>query len=154
MLNGDGLRTVLWVAGCNHCCKECQNPITWDIKGGLDFDANAKNELFKSLEPDYISGVTFSGGDPLHPENRPSITDLSQAIKEAFPNKTQWLYTGFYWEEIADLGVLKTIDILVDGPFIVEQKDTQLRWRGSANQRVIDVQASLKQNKIILYSEN
>lgn len=84
MLNGDGLRVVLWVAGCNHCCKECQNPVTWDPNGGLPFDQAAKQELFDQLEKSYISGVTFSGGDPLYPGNRMEITALAKEIRKSF----------------------------------------------------------------------
>ncbi len=103
MLNGDGLRVVLWVAGCDHHCKECQNPITWDPDGGLKFDQAAKDELFEVLSRDYISGITFSGGDPLFPGNRREVTELAREIRERFPGKTVWLYTGFTYEEIKSL---------------------------------------------------
>ena len=93
MLNGDGLRVVLWVAGCTHCCDGCQNPITWDPDGGLLFDEAAKAEIFEQLDKDYISGITFSGGDPLHPSNRLDVRSLMAEIKEKYPNKTIWLYT-------------------------------------------------------------
>lgn len=153
MLNGDGLRVVLWVAGCDHCCKDCQNPITWDPNGGLEFDQVAKDELFESLSKDYISGITFSGGDPLFYGNREEVTSLAAEIRQKFPDKTIWMYTGFVYETIADLPVLEDVDVLVDGEFIVEQKDTQLYWRGSKNQRVIDVPASKKQGKVILHCD-
>ena len=97
MLNGDGLRTVLWVAGCCHGCKGCQNPVTWDIEGGLPFDGEARAELFAELEKPYISGVTLSGGDPLHPANREETGALMKEMKERFPDKTIWLYTGYDW---------------------------------------------------------
>ena len=99
MLNGDGLRAVLWVAGCTHKCKGCHNPVTWDIEGGIPFDDAAKEELFEAIKPDYISGVTFSGGDPLHPANHVEVAVLAKEIKETFPNKTIWLYTGFCWDQ-------------------------------------------------------
>ena len=153
MLNGDGLRVVLWVAGCDHCSKDCQNPITWDPNGGLEFDQAAKDELFESLSKDYISGITFSGGDPLFYGNREEVTSLAAEIRQKFPDKTIWMYTGFVYETIADLPVLEDVDVLVDGEFIVEQKDTQLYWRGSKNQRVIDVPASKKQGKVILHCD-
>ena len=153
MLNGDGLRVVLWVAGCDHCCKDCQNPITWDPNGGLEFDQAAKDELFESLSKDYISGITFSGGDPLFYGNREEVTSLAAEIRQKFPDKTIWMYTGFVYETIADLPVLEDVDVLVDGEFIVEQKDTQLYWRGSKNQRVIDVPVSKKQGKVILHCD-
>lgn len=145
MLNGDGLRVVLWVAGCSHCCKECQNPITWDPNGGLLFDEEAKKELFEALDKPYISGITFSGGDPLHSANRLDVRNLMEEIKEKFPNKTIWLYTGDSWENIVHYPLLHYVDVLVDGEFKVEQKDNNLLWKGSKNQRVIDVQKSLKQ---------
>jgi len=145
MLNGDGLRVVLWVAGCSHCCKECQNPITWDPNGGLLFDEAAKQEIFEQLDKTYISGITFSGGDPLHAANRLEVRNLIEEIKEKYPNKTIWMYTGDVWEHILHYPVMKNVDVLVDGEFIVEQKDIKLLWKGSKNQRVIDVQKSLAQ---------
>lgn len=145
MLNGDGLRVVLWVAGCSHCCKECQNPVTWDPNGGLLFDEEAKAELFETLEKPYISGITFSGGDPLHSANRLDVRNLMAEIKEKFPNKTIWLYTGDSWENILHYPLLHYVDVLVDGEFKIELKDNNLLWKGSKNQRVIDVQKSLKQ---------
>lgn len=137
MLNGDGLRVVLWVSGCSHCCKECQNPVTWDPNGGLLFDREAKEELFRELAKDYISGVTFSGGDPLYYSNRSDVLRLAREIKEKFPQKTIWLYTGFVWEAVQALPLMEYVDVLVDGEFLAVQKDTQLHWRGSANQREI-----------------
>ncbi len=153
MLNGDGLRTVLWVAGCCHCCKECHNPITWDINGGIPFDEEAEKELFDSLKPSYISGITFSGGDPLHPLNRDETGRLIVKIHNTMPDKTIWLYTGYLWEEISYLEYIKYVDVIIDGKFMVELKDNKLHWRGSANQRVIDVKKSLEDNSVILYTE-
>ena len=154
MLNGDGLRTVLWVAGCTHCCKECQNPITWDVNGGVPFDEAAKQELFEKLNHDYISGITFSGGDPLHPLNREPITALAKEINETFPDKTIWLYTGFLWEDLQNEEILKYIDVLVDGEFMIDLLDTKLKWCGSSNQRIIDVPACLDAGRVILYVDN
>ena len=153
MLNGEGLRTVLWVAGCSHNCPQCHNPVTWDINGGLAFDEAAKEELFEELKKDYISGVTFSGGDPLHEKNRKEIEKLAEDIREKFPDKTIWLYTGYEWEEICGLPFLPNIDVIVDGEFKIEEKDNRLHWKGSANQRVIDVKESLKTGKVQLYRE-
>ena len=146
MLNGDGLRVVLWVAGCSHCCKDCQNPITWDPDGGLPFDEAAKQEIFEQLDKSYISGITFSGGDPLHSANRLDVRSLIEEIHEKYPEKTIWLYTGYSWEEIWHYPVMKYIDVLVDGEFVAECKDTKLLWKGSSNQRVIDVQETLKKS--------
>lgn len=152
MLNGDGLRTVLWVAGCSHGCKNCHNPITWDICGGIPFDEAAKNELFEALEPDYVSGITFSGGDPLHMQNREEVGQLMEEVRTRFPHKTIWVYTGYLWDDVKDLPYVKLADVLVDGPFIEEQKDTTLHWKGSANQRVIDVKKTLASGEIVLHA--
>ncbi len=152
MLNGDGLRVVLWVSGCTHCCKECHNPITWDSNSGILFDEAAKMEIFAELEKDYISGVTFSGGDPLHINNTFEITELAKEMKEKYPGKTIWLYTGSVWEEIQHLDIVKYIDILVDGEFELEKFDANLHWKGSANQRVIDVPETIRTSKIVLHA--
>lgn len=154
MLNGRGLRVVLWVAGCGHACPGCHNPITWDAQAGLIFDQTARDELFNELKKDYISGVTFSGGDPLFPENRAEIESLSAEIRRAFPQKNIWLYTGYLWEEIETLPLMQNIDVVVDGRFIQAQADSQLHWRGSANQRLIDVQQTFSQHELILLDEN
>ncbi len=150
MLNGDGLRVVLWVAGCTHCCKGCQNPITWDVAGGVLFDEEAKAEIFEQLDKSYISGITFSGGDPLHPENRAEVRELAIEIKEKYPDKTLWLYTGFTWEQIAEYPIMQYLDVVVEGPFILEQRDVKLLWKGSSNQRVVDVKKTLaSDNKFV-----
>ncbi len=145
MRNGDGLRVVLWVAGCSHCCRECHNPVTWDPDGGLPFDDAAKQEIFEQLDKPYISGITFSGGDPLHPANRLDVRSLAKEIKEKYPQKTVWLYTGDIWENIHAYPLMQYVDVLVDGEFRVEEKDARLLWKGSKNQRVIDVQKTLGQ---------
>ena len=126
MLNGDGLRVVLWVAGCDHCCKECHNPVTWDPNGGLFFDEKAKAEIFEELEKDYISGITFSGGDPLHSANAYEVMMLAKEIKEKFPSKTIWLYTGYEWKDIKNMDIVNYLDVLVDGEFEVEKKELVL----------------------------
>ena len=157
MLNGDGLRVVLWLAGCTHCCKECQNPITWDPDGGLLFDDEAKKELFEQLDKPYISGITFSGGDPLHSANRLDVRELMKEIKEKYPDKTIWMYTGDCWEDILHYPLMKYVDVLVDGEFKIDLKDTKLLWKGSSNQRVINVRDSLNQTDTanpILYCED
>lgn len=154
MLNGDGLRVVLWVSGCNHCCKGCQNPVTWDGEGGLLFNEDARQEIFEELEKSYVSGITFSGGDPLYTSNVYEITELAKEIKSRFPEKTIWLYTGYEWEVIMDYPVMRYVDVVVDGKFIQEKQDNQLRWKGSSNQRVIDVAETRKQGKVILHCED
>ena len=137
MLNGNGLRVVLWVSGCSHHCKGCQNPQTWDKNSGIPFDKQAEDELFEALQPDYISGLTFSGGDPLYIANRVEVTKLAKKCKEQYPNKTIWLYTGYKYEEIKHLPIIEYLDVIVDGEFIEELKDNTLHWCGSSNQRVI-----------------
>lgn len=150
MLNGDGLRVVLWVAGCEHRCPNCQNPVTWDINGGLEFDDSAKKEIFDELEKDYISGITFSGGDPLHTLNRDDTGALIEEISRKFPNKTIWVYSGYEWQDVKDLPFMKYVDILVDGEFVEKMKDNRIPWRGSSNQKVIDVKKSLEIGKMVL----
>ena len=145
MLNGDGLRVVLWVAGCDHCCPECQNPVTWDPNGGLPFTDAERTEIFAELDKDYVSGITFSGGDPLHPANITEVTALAKEIKKKYPDKTIWLYTGDNWEDVKSLPVMQYVDIVIDGMFKKELLNTQLHWRGSSNQRIIDV----KKNSIL-----
>ena len=176
MNNGDGLRVVLWLSGCSHHCYNCQNPQTWNPDSGIPFDESAKQEIFTELSKDYISGITFSGGDPLHENNLDEVHKLVKEIRVSFPEKTIWLYTGFEWDQIMDIKVIQPIfsckdlenkiqnvlkrqeiikqcDVLVDGAYIDKQKDLTLKWRGSKNQRVIDVQQSLAQNKLVLYCD-
>lgn len=151
MLNGDGLRVVLWTAGCSHCCKGCQNPVTWDPNGGLPFTEREKQEIFRELDKSYISGITFSGGDPLHPDNVTAVTALAREIRMAYPDKTIWLYTGALWEELQNEEILRYLDVMVDGEFEADKKDTALAWKGSSNQRVIDVQKSLESGRVVLH---
>ena len=143
MNNGEGLRTVLWVAGCNHHCKNCQNPDTWDPNGGIPFDEDAHDELFDALEPDYCDGLTLSGGDPLYPQNRKDVLKIIHDFRLRFWwTKTIWLYTGYTMDELekendADVReILYYIDVLVDGPYIEEQRNTKRYWVGSDNQEI------------------
>ncbi len=152
MLNGEGLRVVLWVSGCNHGCKGCQNPITWDANEGLPFDAAAEAELFAELSKDYVSGITLSGGDPLFPAHREDMTALVRRIKQRFPHKNIWMYTGYLWEEINSLPIIADLDVLIDGRFVQELCDKNLHWRGSSNQRIIDVKKSLQMGSPYLYA--
>lgn len=155
MLNGNGLRVVLWVAGCTHRCEGCQNPITWDEKDGVLFDDKARAELYCELDKDWINGITFSGGDPLHPANKASIRLLSSDIRLHYPSKTQWLYTGYTWEEIESNRELREaisqMDVVVEGRFIKNLSDINYPWAGSTNQRVIDVKKSLFKKEPILW---
>ena len=136
MRNGDGLRVVLFVSGCNHHCPECQNPITHDPAGGLEFTTAELYEIHEQLSKPYISGLTLSGGDPLYPGNRDEIYALCKWVKSHFPDKTIWCYTGYLMEKVKDLPVMQYIDVLVDGPFIKKLADVKYKWAGSTNQRV------------------
>lgn len=149
MLNGDGIRVTLWVAGCEHHCKNCQNPFTWDVHSGIPFDKDAYDEICADLKQDYCNGLTLSGGDPMHIDNREEILRLCQNIKSQFPHKTIWMYTGYTFEEVETSPILQYIDVLVDGEYIEELRDIEAHWVGSTNQRIISVQETLKQNKIV-----
>lgn len=166
MLNGDGLRVVLWLSGCSHHCSDCQNPQTWNPEGGIEFDKSSEDELLRELSKDYIDGLTLSGGDPLHESNLDSVLELLKKIRILFGNtKTVWLYTGYKWEDITypfrtaiekydeynrkRRCIIKLCDVLVDGRFENEKKDLSLPFRGSSNQRVIDVNKTIL-NKTIL----
>lgn len=151
MRNGDGLRVVLWLSGCRHHCPGCQNPVTWDPEDGLLFADAARKEVEGQLAKPYISGITLSGGDPLFPDNLEEVTAYCRKVRERFPDKTIWLYTGEVWEDIRDLEVMQYIDILVDGRFEQEKKDNLLHWRGSGNQRVINVKKSLQCGQTVLH---
>lgn len=167
MNNGDGLRVVLWLSACNHHCYNCQNPQTWDVNSGIPFDESAKEELFRELDKDYISGLTLSGGDPLHEANLDGVLDLVNEICLLFPNKSIWIYSGYQWSEIFNDEIYLTKEctgwkrrkivnqctVMVDGRYIDSQRDITLKWRGSSNQRVIDVQKSLQKGEIVLWTE-
>ena len=153
--NGTGVRVVLWTQSCRHACKGCQNPQTWSTTGGYPYTAEVEEELIKQLSRPYIQGLTLSGGDPLHPNNRQGVLALCQRLKRELPNKDIWLYSGFLYEEIQQFlpELLYSIDILVDGKFELDLYSPALKWKGSSNQRVINIQDSLSQNQVILYEE-
>lgn len=181
--NGDGLRVVLWLSGCSHHCKGCQNPQTWDTNSGVPFDESAKEEIFKELNKDYISGITLSGGDPLNEANLDGVLGLVNQIRLLFPQKTIWLYTGYRVrgiqeglfvltpnvitdkisdhkeiidrvnEDVKRSDIIKQCDVLIDGRYVEEKRDITLKWRGSSNQRVINVQKSLQKNEIVLHCD-
>ena len=144
--NGEGIRTVLWVAGCSHHCKGCQNPSTWDPEGGIYFDEDAWNELFDALDKDYCSGLTLSGGDPLYPLNTMMVAIIVDQfrLRYKFGNKTIWVYTGYTMDELKELRridpalcyILENVDVIVDGPYIEEQRNIHRLWCGSENQRI------------------
>lgn len=150
--NGPGIRAVLWTAGCSHHCPGCHNPETWDCHAGKLFTVDESlPELLKALQPDYIAGLTISGGDPLHRANQCGVETVTNAVRLMAPKKTIWLYTGFKWEELlteaknnAHLdSILHNIDVLVDGEYVEGLRDISLPYCGSSNQRVIDAQKSL-----------
>lgn len=151
--NGTGIRVVLWCSGCSLHCRGCHNPETWCVNSGRLFDEKAKQELFEALDKPYIQGITFSGGHPLENENISEVYNLCKEIKEKFPTKDIWLYTGYIFEDINSYLIMEYIDVLVDGRYIEEQRDITLQFRGSKNQRVIDVKKSLEENEIVLYKE-
>lgn len=167
--NGIGIRTVLWVSGCSHHCFNCQNPETHDVNSGRPFDDKAQTELFDYLSKPYIDGITFSGGDPLYDNNLRCICALIVEIRKIFPNKTIWLYTGYtlsdcdfhgvngmncncnedvYWYQI-----IKSCDVIVDGDYKDELRDITLQFRGSSNQRLIDVKKTIKVGHIVLWGD-
>lgn len=149
--NGPGVRVTLWVSGCNHQCSGCHNPQTWSPSSGIPFDEKAVSKLYQLLSRNYIRGLTISGGDPLYPANRETLTKLVASIRNSeLANKDIWVWTGYLWEEVKDLPIIKYIDVLVDGPFVQDLKDITLFYSGSSNQRVIDVQKSLNSKKLIL----
>ena len=147
-LNGDGLRVVLWVAGCSHHCEDCQNSYSWNPAQGVAFDENIKQEIFTELEKDWCSGITYSGGDPLFIDNRKEIIALAKEIRDVFPIKTQWLYTGYCWKDIVEdesmVNILKYIDVICDGRYEKTLKDIDAHWVGSSNQHVIDVKKRIE----------
>ena len=158
--NGEGVRTSLFVSGCTHHCKGCFNQEAWDFNYGNPFTEDVQNQILKSLEPSWINGLTLLGGEPMEPANQKCLLEFVKKVKTIYPNKTIWCFTGYLFDaELLNKSrarcpytdeFLSYIDILVDGKFMLEQKDITLRFRGSRNQRIIDVPQSLKQNKIVL----
>lgn len=153
--NGEGVRVVLWISGCSIHCQGCHNPETWDFSAGKIFDQSSEYELIESLKSSYIKGLTLSGGNPLEIRNFSTLQPLLAKIKQEYPTKDIWCYTGYTFEELLknekQKELLSYIDVLVDGPFDCTKRDITLRFRGSSNQRIIDVKESLNQNNIILW---
>lgn len=159
--NGPGVRVSLYVSGCRNRCKNCFNPETWDFNYGEPFTREVEDSIIKSLEPDYIKGFTLLGGDPFEPENAEVLAPFLERLRSRFPDKTFWCFTGYDYE--ADLltgkkgnadtvmRILNCLDVLVDGRFVEELKDLNLRFRGSSNQRIILVQPSLKTDEVVLW---
>lgn len=160
--NGEGVRVSLFVSGCRHGCKNCFNPQAWSFDYGQPFNQQIIDKLLESLKPDFISGLTLLGGEPFEPENQQALLELVKQVKQTYPNKNIWCFTGFLLDyELLGISRASTpytrellgyIDVLVDGRFVEELKDISLRFRGSRNQRIIDVQKTLQTEKIVLYN--
>lgn len=159
--NGEGVRVSLFVSGCTRHCKNCFNQMTWDFSYGKPFTEETEESIFQMLAPDYIAGLSLLGGEPFEPQNQRALTPFLQRLKKRFPKKTIWCYTGYTYEngsmkeehartEVTEK-MLSLIDVLVDGRFVEELKDIRLVFRGSSNQRVIDVRQSLKRESVVLY---
>lgn len=159
--NGPGVRVSLFVSGCNHHCKDCFNQEAWDFNYGKAFTSQTIKTILEYLKPDYIKGLTLLGGEPLEHSNQQGLLPLLRKVKEVYPEKTIWCFTGFLfdkdvlgrmWAEYTETKeFFSYIDVLVDGPFMIDKKDISLRFKGSANQRTIDVKKSLQENQVILW---
>ena len=157
--NGTGCRTVLFVSGCRNACKGCFQPQTWDFGYGEPFDEKVQEEVLKSLEPDYITGITVLGGEPFEPENQKELVPFMRKVVARYPNKNVWAFTGYIYDKDLVAGgrrhtedtdeLLSMIDVLVDGPFQEEKKDITLRFRGSSNQRILDLKETIRTGNII-----
>lgn len=162
--NGIGVRTSLFVSGCRHHCKDCFNAQTWDFGFGEAFTEQTMMEILESCEPDWINGLSLLGGEPFEPENQRVLLPFFVMFKEKFPDKDIWCYSGFTFEEITGRAksraktdvsaeMLSLIDVLVDGRFEESKKDISLKFRGSSNQRIIDIKKTLSEKRIVLYME-
>ena len=157
--DGEGVRTTLFVSGCRHHCKGCFQPETWDFAYGQEFTGAAMEEVLASLAPDYVDGLTVLGGEPMEPENQLALVPFLEQVKARYPEKTIWMYTGDVYEDLVDPGcqrrtevtdrILACVDVLVDGPFVLEKKDITARFRGSSNQRILDLNATREQGRIV-----
>jgi len=159
--NGIGCRTSLFVSGCTHHCEGCFNSSTWDFSFGDEFTKENEDEIIESLKPQYINGLTILGGEPMEIVNQKGILPLLKRIKDELPDKTIWIYSGYTFEELTDSSnkrchgehtkeILGMIDVLVDGEFVLSKKDISLRFRGSSNQRIIDLKKTLAKGEIVL----
>lgn len=149
--NGPGVRVSIFMQGCEFHCNNCFNPETWDFKAGEEFNEDTINKVLKLSDKDYIVGLSILGGEPMHPKNIKGTTLLAKTFKEKYPDKNIWVWSGYLFDkDLKDKEVLKYIDVLVDGRFVESLADPTLKWKGSSNQRVIDVQKSLKNNEICI----
>ena len=152
--DGPGVRVSVFMQGCVFNCKNCFNPETHDFNGGKEFTDETVEHILDLCDKDFIAGLSILGGEPMHPKNIEGTTKLAVAFKKKFPKKTLWVWSGFLFDrDLKDKEVMKYIDVLVDGQYKDELHDFRLEWRGSSNQRVIDVQKSLKKDEVVLYTE-
>lgn len=161
--NGPGVRVSLFVSGCTHRCKGCFNEVAWDFHYGKPFTQDTIDDILQMLAPEHIKGITLLGGEPFEPENQTAIVDLLRQIKAKYPQKTVWAFSGYLFDKDILAGrlgpwevtreYLSYLDVLVDGPFVLEKKDLSLRFRGSSNQRIINVPASLQKGEIVLWED-
>lgn len=160
--NGTGVRVSLFVSGCTHHCKNCFNAEAWDFEYGKPFTKETEDEIIEDLRPDYMAGITLLGGEPMEPVNQRGLISLIRRIREELPQRTIWIYSGYVYEDFKDGGrahcevtdeILSLCDILVDGPFVEEKKNISLRFRGSENQRIIDLKKTRAAGKVVLAME-
>ena len=152
--NGPGVRVSIFFQGCEFHCKNCFNPETWNFDKGEEFTDEVIEKVLDLCKEDHIAGLSILGGEPMHPKNIEGTTKLAKAFKEKYPDKTIWAWSGFLFDEyVKDKEVVKYLDVLVDGQFVDELRNPTLKWKGSANQRVIDVKKSLKNKKVILWED-
>ena len=152
--NGPGVRVSIFMQGCHFHCKGCFNENTWDFNGGEEYSDETINRVLELSSADYIVGLSILGGEPMHPKNIEGTTRLAKAFKEKYPKKNIWVWSGYLFDkDLSDKEVMKYIDVLVDGTFKIDLFDPILKWKGSSNQRVIDVKKSLKNKKVVLYEE-
>ena len=152
--DGPGVRVSLFVSGCRNHCKGCFQPETWDFNYGEEFTTRTLEELLRALHPDHIKGLTILGGDPMEPENQPTVLAICEFVKSQYPDKTIWLYTGYTFEEVMDSPIMRYLDVVVDGRFVEVLKDLSLRFRGSSNQRIINVPRSLRAGSAVLWHDS
>lgn len=151
--NGPGVRVSIFMQGCTFNCPGCFNKETHDFNGGKEFDDNTINKVLNLASKDYIAGLSILGGEPMHPKNIEGTTKLAKQFKEKYPNKDIWAWTGFRFEDIKDYEVFNYLDVLIDGKFDIKLSDPTLKYKGSSNQRVIDIKQSLKNKKVVLKGE-
>lgn len=150
--DGPGVRVSIFMQGCAFHCKNCFNPETWDFEGGKEFTDETIERVLELCGNENITGLSILGGEPMHPNNIEGTTKLAKAFKQKYPNKTLWAWSGFLFENrVKDQEVAKYLDVLVDGQYVDEKRNPTLKWKGSENQRVIDVQKSLKEGKVVLF---